>query len=78
MAFALTDPLLDFLVSTPTPEQIIAFKPPVALQQRLSDLLAQNRSGSLTTAEQNELEELLRLNRFMSRLRLKARQKLSP
>ena len=81
MAFAPTDTLvdtvLDFLASTPTPEQIIAYQPPDALQQRLSELLAQNRSGGLNSAEQTELDEFLRMNRFMSRLKLKARHKLA-
>ena len=81
MAFAPTDTLfdtvLDFLASTPTPKQIIAYQPPEALQQRLSELLAQNRSGGLSSSEQVELDEFLRMNRFMSRLKLKARQKLA-
>jgi hypothetical protein len=82
MAFAPTDTLfdtvLDFLASTPTPEQIVAYQPPEPLQQRLSELLAQNRAGGLSAAEQTELDEFLRMNRFMSRLKLKARQKLAP
>ena len=81
MAFAPTDTVfdtvLDFLASTPTPEQIIAYQPPEALEQRLSELLAENRSGGLSPAEQIELEEFLRMNRFMSWLKLKARQKLA-
>ena len=81
MAFAPTDTLfdsvLDFLASTPTPEQIIAYQPSEALQRRLSELLEQNRSGGLSAAEQTELDEFLRMNRFMSRLKLKARQKLA-
>ena len=70
MAFAPTDTVfdtvLDFLASTPTPEQIVAYQPPDALQQRLSALLEQNRSGGLSASEQTELEEFLRMNRFMS------------
>jgi hypothetical protein len=81
MAFAPTDTVfdivLDFLASTPTPEQIVAYQPAEPLQQRLSALLEQNRSGGLNPAEQTELEEFLRMNRFMSRLKLKARQKLA-
>ena len=81
MAFAPTDTLfdtvLDFLASTPTPEQIVAYQAPEPLQQRLSELLAQNRVGGLSAAEQTELDEFLRMNRFMSRLKLKARQKLA-
>ena len=56
MSFAPTDTLLDeileFLASTPTPERIIAYKPPDALQQRLSDLLAKNKTVKLTKDEQ--------------------------
>ena len=80
MAFAPTDTLLDeildFLASSPSPEQIIAYQPPEALQQRLSELLAKNRSSQLSEPEQIELDEFLRVNRFMSRLKIKARQKL--
>jgi hypothetical protein len=81
MAFAPTDILFDeileFLASTPSPERIITYEPPEALQQRLSDLLAKNRAGRLSDAEQIELDEYLRMNRFMSRLKIKARQKLA-
>ncbi len=41
------------------------------MQQRLSELLAQNRSGGLSAAEQTELDEFLRMNRFMITLKLK-------
>ena len=46
----------------------------IALQQRLSELLEKNRTVGLNQAE---LDEFLRMNRFMSRLRLKARLRLS-
>jgi hypothetical protein len=75
-ADALLDEVLDFLASSPSPEQIIAYQPPETLQQRLSDLLAKNRSRQLSEPEQIELDEFLRVNRFMSRLKIKARQKL--
>jgi hypothetical protein len=73
---SLFDEILDFLASTPTPEQIITFQPPDPLQERLSQLLEQNRRGSLSADEQDELNEFLWVNRFMSRLRLRARKKL--
>lgn len=79
MAFAavesLFDEILDFLASSPTAEQLVNYQPPAALQQRLSELLQKNRSVRLTDAEE-ELQEFLRMNRFMSRLRLKARVRL--
>ena len=81
MAFAtneaLFDEVLDFLASSPSAEQIVSYEPPVVLQQRLSELLEKNRTVRLSEAEQAELDEFLRMNRFMSRLRLKARLRLS-
>ena len=66
MALAPTDTLFDeileFLASTPSPERIIAYEPPETLQQRLSELLAKNRSGHLSETEQVELDEFLRMN----------------
>jgi hypothetical protein len=80
MAFAPTealfDEILDFLASSPTAEQLVNYQPPVALQQRLSELLDKNRSDGLTETERIDLDEFLRMNRFMSRLKLKARKRL--
>ncbi len=75
-AEALFDEVLNFLASSPTAEQLISYQPPAALQQRLSELLEKNRSVRLTDAEAEELDEFLRMNRFMSRLKLKARLRL--
>jgi preprotein translocase subunit Sec63 len=72
----LFDEILEFLASSPTAEQIVGYQPPVALQQRLSDLLERNRSARLSDDEQKELDEFLRMNRLMSRLKLKARKRL--
>ena len=76
VAEALFDEVLDFLASSPTAEQLVNYQPPVTLQQRLSELSQKNRSIRLTDAEE-ELQEFLRMNRFMSRLRLKARLRLA-
>lgn len=73
----LFDEVLDFLASTPTPQQIIEFQPPDSLQERMSDLLERNRQGQLSPDKQDELDEFLRMNRFMSRLKLRARLKLT-
>jgi hypothetical protein len=81
MAFAsaesLFDEILDFLASSPSGEQLVNYQPPVALHQRLSELLDNNRSSGLSEVEQTELDEFLRMNRFMSRLKLKARKHLN-
>jgi hypothetical protein len=73
----LFDEILDFLAASPTAEQLVQYQPPTALQQRLSELLDKNRSSRLSNDEQSELDEFLRMNRFMSRLKLKARKYLN-
>jgi hypothetical protein len=69
--------IIDFLASTPTPEAILAFKPSDRLEQRLSDLLEQNRQETLTAEERGELDEFLRMNHFMNMLKIRARQLLA-
>jgi len=81
MAIAQPDTLfseiIDFLASTPTPEDIIAFKPSDRLEQRLSDLLERNRQDALTAEGRAELAEFLRMNHFMNMLKIRAREKLA-
>ncbi|MEZ4670009.1 MAG: hypothetical protein R3E39_19060 [Anaerolineae bacterium] len=73
----LFDEILDFLASTATPEQIIAFQPSDALQARLRDLLDRNRNGQLQPGESAELDEFSRMNHLMSMLKIRARKKLA-
>ncbi len=69
--------VIDFLASTPTLEQIIAFQPSEAIVSRMRDLLDKQGRESLTADEIRELDELGILNHFMSMLKIRARQKLS-
>ena len=70
------DEVLDFLVSTPTPEQIVEFRPSEELQARVRDLLDRNSSSTLTVEEQEELEEFSRINHFMSMLKIRAQKSI--
>jgi hypothetical protein len=45
----------NFLASSPTAEQIIAYKAPEHLDERLHYLLDQNSSGEITRDERTEL-----------------------
>lgn len=65
------DEIIDFLASAPSAEAIIAYKPPELLQARMHDLMQKNRQDTLTPEEEAELDEFLRMNRFMSRLQAK-------
>lgn len=67
--------IIDFLASTPTPEDIVAFKPSDRLEQRLTYLLDKNRDETLTLDERTQLDEFLRMNHFMNMLKIRAREK---
>lgn len=71
------DEIIDFLASAPSAEAILAYTPPANLQQRASDLLRRNQQDNLSHEEQSELDEILRMNRFISRLKAKTKQRLS-
>ena len=71
------DEIIVFLASAPSAEAIIAYKPPEQLQARMHDLMQKNREDKLTPEEDAELDEFLRMNRFMSRLQAKTKQILN-
>jgi hypothetical protein len=66
----------DFLLSSPTAQQIVSFRPSETTQDRIRDLLGRNQEGRLTEDEQIELDEFLRVEHFVRMLKIKARQKL--
>jgi hypothetical protein len=66
----------ELLTSTPTPQQILAFRPSPAAQERLRWLLDANRSRPLTADEEAELNETLAVEQFMRRLKVRALAKV--
>lgn len=49
--------VLSFLVSNPTPQQVLEFQPTPIMQQRLKDLLDRSVAGKLTESERQELDD---------------------
>jgi hypothetical protein len=64
--------VLTFLLSAPTPQQIVDFHASEMAQARLRDLLDANRSGMLSSAERAELDEASQINHFVTLLKAKA------
>ncbi|MBZ0307764.1 MAG: hypothetical protein K8I82_16975 [Anaerolineae bacterium] len=64
--------VLDFLLSAPTPQQIIQFQASEAAQARLRYLLEANRQGTLSAEERAELDEASQMNHFIMLLKAKA------
>jgi hypothetical protein len=67
----------DFLLSAPTPEAVITFRPSQATQARIHELLEANREGELSAEEQAELDEFSRIEHFVRMLKARARVKLA-
>jgi hypothetical protein len=57
--------IIELLASQPTSEVILAIRPTPALQARISELLAQNKSGTLTRSEEVELDRYLLLEHWV-------------
>ncbi len=68
----ITDEVLDFLVTGPTPEQIIAFHASERAQEQLRLLLERNQNGTLTEQERAELEEMSRVDHFFTLIKARA------
>ncbi|KHG42459.1 MAG: hypothetical protein HEQ20_09220 [Aphanizomenon flos-aquae KM1D3_PB] len=64
--------VLDFLIKQPTPEQIAKFKVSTQAQTRLEDLLEKNRMGTISKAENSELDTYEQLDQLMILLKARA------
>jgi hypothetical protein len=76
-ADTLFNEITDFLISRPTPEEIIAFKASDALDQRLHELLDKNSREGLTPDERSEMERFTQINHLMITLKAKAHLKIT-
>ena len=61
--------ILDFIASTPTPQQIAEFRPTPEMQLRLQNLLELNQAGHLTPSQQAELDEYERIEHIVIMLK---------
>ena len=57
--------IVELLASQPSPEVVLAIRPTPALQARMSELLEQNKSGTLTRSEEVELDRYLFLEHWV-------------
>ena len=71
------DEIVDFITSTPQPEQILKFKPSADAQMRLESLLDKKREDGLSADENHELEQYLTIEHIMRLAKARARQRLA-
>ena len=65
--------IVEFLVSLPSDDDVLAYHLPDDLQARLSGLLKRNREGQLTDEEQQELDDFVHADNMVSLLKTKIR-----
>ncbi len=65
--------IIEFLVSLPSDDEVLAYHLPDDLQARLSDLLERNREDQLTGDEREELDDYVHAENMISLLKTKIR-----
>ena len=70
------DEILDFLAAGTTAEGIISFRPSEEAQARVRQLIEHRSEGKITPAEDEELEEYLRLEHLMIMAKARAQMRL--
>ena len=73
----LVDSVAILLTSSPKPEDVLAYKLPADLQERVSDLLARNREQVLSVEEKEELEQFIFLEHIFRIAKSRARIQLA-
>lgn len=58
--------VISFLARRPAADEILRFRPSEQSAARARELLARNQSGTLTAAEDAELDEICEVDRFVS------------
>jgi hypothetical protein len=72
----LAQDIIEFFAKGPDSSHIVEFKPSARSVERARELLEKNREGTLTPAEQIELDQMSLLNRLFSMIKAKAKQHL--
>ncbi|MCP9495693.1 MAG: hypothetical protein MSG64_14700 [Pyrinomonadaceae bacterium MAG19_C2-C3] len=65
--------VVDFIAAGTTPQNVIAFRPSEATQERVADLLSREKDGELSPTEKSELDNYLQLEHLMRLAKARAR-----
>jgi hypothetical protein len=70
------DEIVNFLTSQPPVEEIVAFDLTSAGKLRVRKLVEKDRNGTITNSEQAELNEFMRVEGFLRKLKARAQRRL--
>jgi hypothetical protein len=66
--------IIDFIAAGTTPQTIVDYRPSQEAQQRVADLMAREKEGSLSPEEQSELDHFMDLEHILRMAKGRARQ----
>jgi len=69
--------IIDFIATGTTPEAVAHFRPSSEAQQRVSDLIEQEKENGLSPEEKAELDHFMELEHILRMAKARARQILS-
>ena len=69
------DEIIELFANGTSPQQIVSFKPSLESKKRVQELLQKNKSGSLTSEEEAELDDFGQIEHLMRLVKARARQK---
>ena len=71
------DEIIDFITSSPEPQKVLAYRPNLALQERVEDLVYKKKTTELSSEENIELERYLLIEHIMIMAKKRAKKQLS-
>ena len=75
--YPLQSEIAEFLASSPSPQELIRFRPSHPVTERISELLEKNSKGHLTPEEQAELGQAESIDYLMTLIKAHARMRLT-
>jgi hypothetical protein len=74
ITYRIFDEIIDFIISIPPLEQILAFQPSPAACHRLAELLHKKQSDSLSMIEKQELDQFILVEHLMRLAKARAKR----
>ena len=71
------DEIIDFITSSPAPQNVLAYRPNPKLQERVEDLIYKKKTSVLSSDENTELERYLLIEHIMIMAKKRAKKQLS-
>jgi hypothetical protein len=66
--------IIEFIASGTTPDTLVAFRPSAATKRRVSALIEQEKTSSLSADEKSELDHYMQLEHLMRLAKARAHQ----